>query len=177
MYETTVFFGGTLSGALQGFCSSVMMFGKDTVHAERLSEAIKEQYRGGFLISMRVYCMMDFLLNMAAKSVVARDFKEAMLIPLKGEYLLQWVEQDFQVALSVPRSPGKLFRLFVCASDTRTVRGCADRFGIKECKVEISPDTLLTLEEFGRINWNETARGVKVPYSEWLTLLRKYLKK
>ena len=179
MYETTVFFGGTLSGALQGFCASVMMFGKDAVHAERLSEAIKEQYRGGFLMSMRAYRMMDFLVDRSWSSAkkIRPVFKQVTLTPLRGEYLLQWIEEDFQVTLSVPRSPGKPFRVFVWANDRGKIGKCLDRFGIRGFKIQISPDTLLTIEQFGKINWNETARSARVPYCEWVALLNKYLKK
>lgn len=175
MYETTVFFGGTLSGALQGFCASVMLVGKDTVHAERLSEAIKEQYRGGFLMSMRAYRMISFLVQSSLKGL--GRVRTVTLVPFKAEYCIQWVEEELVVSLFVPRCKAKPFRVFVWANDPGKIRKCVDRFGVGECRIQISPDTLLTLEQFGKINWNEAARSARVPYFEWVALLNKYAKK
>jgi hypothetical protein len=57
------------------------------------------------------------------------------------------------------------------------VRSAAIEFGVFDCKVETSGDTLLNMEEFVGLNWNDVAKGVKVPYWEWLALLRRYNQK
>jgi hypothetical protein len=180
MFETKIQFKGSLLYALQNFCSTIARWSKDNEHAESLRLAVADQYRRGFNPSLRVFTAMRWLVRCSYCNLVSVKSgvypRPIQVLSSKGYYFLEWADDNFRVVLTVPRSPAEPFRAHI-KGEANSVRSAAIEFGVFDCKVETSGDTLLNMEEFVGLNWNDVAKGVKVPYWEWLALLRRYNQK
>lgn len=175
MIETTVHFGGTLFGALDNFCSMIRLWSKDKVHAEALQKTLRSEYREKFPVSLRVFTAMRAVIEKSYPAM-QEGGKVVQLISARGFYFLEWREDYFSAILMVPRSPSRPFQVFLKGEDINRVKNSVEQFGVREYKIVTSGETLLNMKEFGELHWNDTARAVKVPYWEWLALLRKYHK-
>lgn len=181
MFETNVEFRGLLSSALQNFCSAITRWSKGGAHAASLQALVLSEYRRGFKPSLRVFTAMRELVRFSYQSLVVESPsiypRPIQVVSSKGCYFLKWTEDSFRVVLTVPRSSAEPFRAHIKGEDPNNVRSAAMQFGVVDCKVETSGDTLLNMREFVGLSWNDAAKGVKVPYWEWLALLRRYHRK
>lgn len=181
MFETNVEFGGLLSSALQNFCSAINRWSNGGAHAASLQTFVWSEYRRGFKPSLRVFTAMRELVRLSYQNLVVGSPsvypRPIGIVASRGCYFLEWAEDNFRVVLTVPRSPAEPFRAHIKGEDPNSVRGVAMQFGVMDCKVETSGDTLLNMKEFVGLSWNDVAKAVKVPYWEWLALLRRYHQK